>query len=115
MYGVFLILDYTHTSQVSFVSILMAYKNSNIRAFISTYFSGHSAFLFIVYAFWKFLFKKLHKVVALQKNVYSMYKNFNLLDMATCLHTNTSNSNSVSFKYDSCFNIHPQKKNKSGS
>jgi len=44
-----------------------------------------------------------------------LYGNFDLLDMGTCIHTNTSNSNSVSFKYVSCCNIHPQKKNKSGS
>jgi hypothetical protein len=45
--------------------------------------------LFILYAFWKFLIKKLHEVVAFQKNVYSMYGNFDLLDMDICLHTNT--------------------------
>jgi hypothetical protein len=57
----------------------------------------------------------LHEVVALQKNVYNMYGNFDLLDMSTCIHTHTSNSNTVSFKYVSCCNIHPQMKNKSGS
>jgi len=79
------------------------------------YYSGHSAFLFILYVIWEFLIKKLHEVVALQKNVCNMYENFDLLDMGTSIHTNTSNSNSVSFKYVSSCNILPQKKNKSGS